>query len=1569
MSTHRIDQTPRRRGRLSSLIAIPLVLVLVGGTAWAYWIAGSTAGSSGASAATSVGVGSTPTASAAGSAVTVSWAASTLATGQAVSGYQVKRYDATTLALQTILTACTGTVTATTCVESAVPTGSWKYSITPVFATNWLGTESAKSATVLVDPTAPTNAISLVGVNGGASLTGTNIYYRGVAAGSFSLSNAVADAGSGPASSQTASLTGTTTGWAHSPSIVSTPVGGPYVSNAFTWGAATTSSPGEVVTGRDVAGNTTATSLTFVNDSTAPTAGTISYLDGYQAGRSVAVTFTSGTDAGSGITTRSLQRASAALTAGTCGTFGSFAAIGANNPTSIYTDTAVFNGACYKYQFVVTDAVGNQHIATTASVAKVDYAGAVNTTTGILSQWRLGEATTSLTASDSFTGTAGSLLTAHVSDTGSAWFRLAGAANALISDVGRVYRSTGFTLNYTNATPSSANYSVEADLVMKSATTGDMVGVIGRLDTATTSFYMARWEPSDQSWNLLKYTNGAGAYIAYVGTQGALTTNESYRLKLEMNGSTISLYVNGVLKVTGTDAAITAAGVAGIWDGADGASAAKSNTTGIHIENFQVTPSTYPRAADSKGTNTGDYKNGPTMGSAGALGGDANTATLFDGVNDYVQMTGTTGLPVGAAVRSTELWFKTSSSARQTLFAYGSPASAQQYGLWLDGGGLTMTAWGSNTGNDKVFTMPSALNNGSWHHVVQTYNGTAITLYIDGVALTPQNATRNTVIDGYGFAVGALLRSADMNYGGFFNGSIDEVSFYTTELSQATVTNHYQLGSSPAADLAGPTGGSVTATALVGTGAMYSTSTTINLTLAKGTDATGLAPTGAQLNRATATLTSAAGTANGVCGTFGGYTLIATDPASPRADVVTDQACYRYQYVVSDTLGNSTTYTSADIKVDATAPAAPTLSFSAFNNTYWAGTGTTVYYRSAAASGSFTATATSSDAASGIVSYTYPALGAGWTSTPGALGVNTYSWSSAPAAPGTPNVTATNNAGTVSPNSPFTLTADITAPTAGTVSYVNGSTGGTSVTVTTTTGTDAGSGLGTRTLQRATAVQTGLTCGTYGAFTTIATALVDIPSFSDTVVQGNCYKYQYLVADNVGNVHTATSTNVARTPWGAFYTFEAGSGTTAVDSFSNNNTATLQATAGWTAGKVGSWALNLTGATTSFASVPHPVIDSSQSYTVAAWVRPSANNTNHRTIASIDGASISPFYLQWVNSQFAFTTRGADSTAAAEFRSVTPVGAVTPGTWYHLVGVHDKVAQTITLYVNGVSQGSTAFTTPWKANGATAIGRGKWNGANADFAQGALDDVRFYDRPLSGAEIADLTGTYASAISTTSGLVSYWRLGEASAASTMDDIAAANNDGAYVNSPTTGVPGAIARVSNTAVQFDGVDDFATATRQISGDLSIEFWFKSTQNFANNFGLPACTAWWQGAGLIDADSGGAANDFGISLCSGKVIAGLGSPETNIVTPDTYNNGAWHHVVFTRTQATGAMTLYVDGASTGTATGHLNALTSTTTMNIGRSTSATNYFAGTIDEIATYNVALSGSTVSVHYASAQ
>jgi hypothetical protein len=91
--------------------------------------------------------------------------------------------------------------------------------------------------------------------------------------------------------------------------------------------------------------------------------------------------------------------------------------------------------------------------------------------------------------------------------------------------------------------------------------------------------------------------------------------------------------------------------------------------------------------------------------------------------------------------------------------------------------------------------------------------------------------------------------------------------------------------------------------------------------------------------------------------------------------------------------------------------------------------------------------------------------------------------------------------------------------------------------------------------------------------------------------------------------------------------------------------------------------------------------------------------------------------------------------------------------------------------------------------------------------------------------------------------------------------------------------------------------------------------------------------------------------------------------SVVTAATYNNGAWHHVVFTRTKATGALALYVDGASAGTATGGTTSLATPANINFGRLATGIQYYAGSLDEIAVYTSVLSGATASAHHAAAQ
>src|SRR5258708_11737779 len=86
------------------------------------------------------------------------------------------------------------------------------------------GTASPATTTaVLLDATKPTDAFSLTSVTGGVFKSGTTLYYKGNAAGSFKLRDTVTDAASAPASATFAALTGGSGLFCHTRQTISTP--------------------------------------------------------------------------------------------------------------------------------------------------------------------------------------------------------------------------------------------------------------------------------------------------------------------------------------------------------------------------------------------------------------------------------------------------------------------------------------------------------------------------------------------------------------------------------------------------------------------------------------------------------------------------------------------------------------------------------------------------------------------------------------------------------------------------------------------------------------------------------------------------------------------------------------------------------------------------------------------------------------------------------------------------------------------------------------------------------------------------------------------------------------------------------------------------------------------------------------------------------------------------------------------------------------------------------------------------------------------------------------------------
>ena len=126
------------------------------------------------------------------------------------------------------------------------------------------------------------------------------------------------------------------------------------------------------------------------------------------------------------------------------------------------------------------------------------------------------------------------------------------------------------------------------------------------------------------------------------------------------------------------------------------------------------------------------------------------------------------------------------------------------------------------------------------------------------------------------------------------------------------------------------------------------------------------------------------------------------------------------------------------------------------------------------------------------------------------------------------------------------------------------------------------------------------------------------------------------------------------------------------------------------------------------------------------------------------GTTVSGFYLTSHLDHFALSVRASDSSAATITEALSTTLAQA-GVWYHLVGVYSLAAQTISLYVNGALQATTAFTTPWQATGNTLIGQDMFNGAAADFVSGKIDAVALYSSALTAAQVAALNQPQISA--------------------------------------------------------------------------------------------------------------------------------------------------------------------------------------------------------------------------------
>ena len=214
---------------------------------------------------------------------------------------------------------------------------------------------------------------------------------------------------------------------------------------------------------------------------------------------------------------------------------------------------------------------------------------------------------------------------------------------------------------------------------------------------------------------------------------------------------------------------------------------------------------------------------------------------------------------------------------------------------------------------------------------------------------------------------------------------------------------------------------------------------------------------------------------------------------------------------------------------------------------------------------------------------------------------------------------------------------------------------------------------------------------------------------------------------------------------------------------------------------------------------------------------------------------------------------------------------------------------------------------------------------------------------------------YASEVRNTAGLVSYWRFGEASGNTAIDETG--TKDGQYLGSPGLGADGLLVGDPDSAIGLDKIDDHVKVLDNAGLDtvsgLTWEGWIKPS--------TVACGQYLFIRSPTALASFGCNKDIRFSIRPNEVYTDLHTPSNAFAAGETY------YMAFTWDGAT--MRIYKNGTEIASraATGTL----ANTSYNLiigaesGGYDARGDYLSGTIDEVALYNRALTGSEVERRY----
>ena len=349
-----------------------------------------------------------------------------------------------------------------------------------------------------------------------------------------------------------------------------------------------------------------------------------------------------------------------------------------------------------------------------------------------------------------------------------------------------------------------------------------------------------------------------------------------------------------------------------------------------------------------------------------------------------------------------------------------------------------------------------------------------------------------------------------------------------------------------------------------------------------------------------------------------------------------------------------------------------------------------------------------------------------------------------------------------------------------------------------------------------------------------------------------------------------------------------------------------------------------------YISAPMTMLNSATQCTISFWGKKDASN---KILCIGDQITNSQgIWLMWYSDgNIYFSPRG---TGGSSF-GLTHAQSY-DNNWHHYLAVYNGSSATnCKLYLDGnlVATGSGTAPSSLPATTGDVFKIGALT-ASSIYSDGQISNVAVWNTAITdSAQIANIYNNGSPQTSYTVSPQNWWKL---------------NADSVY----TPSAPNYTTALDFVASQSDYIDAGNPTSLQITGELSISLWFKTSTT-------PTASGYLISKGVSPYTS----RNFGIWFSSSNTVRAAVNGVSGLVTSpaSNYNDDNWHHCVFTFTPSTSTI-LYIDGSAVATNTTSIPSAINNITSNLEIGKNVSEYFDGEISNVAVYNSALTSSQVS-------